>query len=79
MSGFPNIMDISSLYVLFSHFRPRNVSKGIFLLLFHKLRIHMHVHKTTFEETVSSSNTTWPEMGKQNVQAKEVHLLFGFQ
>ena len=37
------------LYVLFSHFRPLDVPKGIFLLSFHKLFIHMKVHKTTFE------------------------------
>ena len=29
-----------SLYVLFFHFRSPDVSKGIFLLFFHKLCIH---------------------------------------
>ena len=51
--SFPVLIDLFGLYVLFSHFRPRDDPKGIFLLFFHKLCIHMHVHKTTFErETV---------------------------
>ena len=32
-----DLIDLFSLYVLFSHFRPRDVLKGIFLLFFHKL------------------------------------------
>ena len=35
-----------SLYVLFSHFRPRDVLMGIFLFSFHKLCVHLHVHMT---------------------------------
>ena len=59
INEFPGLqpMDLF-LYVLFSHFRPRDVPKGIFLLFFHKLCIHMHVHKTTLKETVPSSNIT---------------------
>ena len=37
-------IDLFSLYILFSHFRPRDVLKGIFLLFFHKLFVHKHVH-----------------------------------
>ena len=33
----------------------------------------MHVNKTKFEETVLKSIITWPVLGKQNIQAKEVH------
>ena len=43
------VKDLFSLYVLFSHFRPRDVPKGNFLLCFHKLCIHVHVPKTTFD------------------------------
>ena len=46
-------IDIFSLYVLFSHFRPRDVLMGIFLLSFHKLCVHLHVHKTTLERNYS--------------------------
>ena len=46
-------IDLFSLYVLFSHFRPRDVPKGIFFLFLHKLYIHMHVQKTTFERNCS--------------------------
>ena len=56
---FGTIMDLFSLYVLFSHFRPRDVLMGIFLSFFHKLCVHLHVHKTnmhvhvtTFEEII---------------------------
>ena len=63
-------IDLFSLYVLFSHFRPRDVPKGIFLLFFHKLCIRRHL-----KETVPLGNITWSEMGKQNVQAKEVHCI----
>ena len=46
-------IDLFSLYVLFSHFRPRDVLKGIFLLFLHNLCVHAHVHKTTFERNCS--------------------------
>ena len=51
-SAFGNI-DLFSLYVLFSHFRPRDFLMGIFLLSFHKLCVHLHVHKTTLERNYS--------------------------
>ena len=38
-----------SLYASCSHFRPRDVLIGIFLLSFNKLCVHAHVYKTTFE------------------------------
>ena len=46
-------IDLFSLYVLFSHFRPRDVLKGIFLLFFHKLCVHIHVYRMTFERKFS--------------------------
>ena len=47
------LIDLFSLYVLFSHFRPRDVLMGSFLLSFHKLCVHLHVHKTTLERNYS--------------------------
>ena len=46
-------IDLFSSYVLFSHFRPRDVLKGIFLLFLHNLCAHAHVHKKTFERNCS--------------------------
>ena len=48
-----SVIDFLSLYVLFSHFRPRDVLMGIFLLSFYKLCVHLHVHKTTLERNYS--------------------------
>ena len=46
---FCSLMDLFSLSVLFSRFRP-DVHVGIFpFCFFHKLCVHLHVHKTTFE------------------------------
>ena len=42
-------IDLFSLYILFSHFRPRDAHMGIFLLFIHYLCVNLHVHKTTFE------------------------------
>ena len=44
-----HVFFLFSLYVLFFHFRPRDIPKGIFLLFLGKLCIHMHVYKTTSE------------------------------
>ena len=46
-------IDLFSLYILFSHFRPRDALMGIFLLFFHELCVNLHVHKTTFERNYS--------------------------
>ena len=40
---------ICQLVRFVSHFRPRDVLKGILLLFFHKLFVHKHMRKTTFE------------------------------
>lgn len=40
----------------------------------HNRRCHKHVHnRRHLKETVPQSYVTWLEMGKQNVQAEEVH------
>ena len=45
-------------YVLFSHFRLRNVLKGISLLSFPKLCVHVHAHKMTLERNYSLKCTS---------------------
>ena len=47
------VIDLFGLYIFFSHFRPRDVLKGILLLFLHNLCVHAHVHKTTFERNCS--------------------------
>ena len=71
-SGSLTKIDLFSLYVLFCLFRPRYVHQGICLLSYHKLCIQ-YVHMTSFEKkkTVFWGTITWPEMGKQNIQAKK--------
>ena len=68
-------MDLFSLYVLFSHFRPRDVTLGN---SFFQMWSYTHAHVCiTYEKKKQKKNSlrniTWSEMGKQNVQAKEVH------
>ena len=55
------VIDLFSLYILFSHFRPRDTLMGICLLFFHWLCVHLHVHKTTFERNYSleSHHVVW--------------------
>ena len=40
-----NPIELLGLYVMFSHFRARDILMGIFLLFFHKLCEHLHVLK----------------------------------
>ena len=61
-----------TLYALFSQFRPRDVLYGLCLL---HIGTWMHVHKTKFEKTVLWGTITWSEMGKQNLQAKNVYRI----
>ena len=69
------VMDLSSLYVSFSHFIARDVLMGIFILSFHKLGVHLHVHKT-----IPWSSITWSDMIKQNLPAKRyASMLASFQ
>ena len=70
-----------SLYILFSLCRSCVAPKGICFLSFHKLCEYMHENK----RKAPQGNITWPKLGKQNIQAKEVcfgrlveHQSFGF-
>ena len=61
-------MDLFSLYVLFSHFRPRDVTQGN---SFFQMSSYAQLMKKQKENSLG--NITWSEMGKQNVQTKEVY------
>ena len=67
-------IDLFSLYILFSHFRPRDVLKGIFRLFFFisYAKICMCIRRH-LKETIPSSSITWSKMGKQNLKAKEAY------
>ena len=66
-------MDLFSLYVLFSHFTLRDVTPGnTFFQMSSSARAYVCIIYVKQKEN-SPRNITWSEMGKQNVQAKEVH------
>ena len=70
--SFVRSMDLFRLYVLFSHFRPRDVTLGnIFFQMSPYARAY--VCKTYEKQKQKESpllNIKWSEMGKQNVQAR---------
>ena len=67
-------IDLFSLYILFSHFRPRDALMGIFVLFFFISYAYICTCiRRHLKETIPSSSITWSEMGKQNIQAKEVY------
>ena len=68
-------IDLFSLYVLFSHFRPRDATRGnSFFQMSSHTRAKFNVHITIKKKQKENSHEciTWSEMGKQNVQAKKV-------
>ena len=66
-------MNLFSLYILFSHFRSRDVTLGNgFFQMWSYARAYVCITHEKQKEN-SLGNITWSEMGKQNVQAKEVH------
>ena len=67
-------IDLFSLYILFSHFRPRDALMGIFVLFFFISYAYICTCiRRHLKETIPSSSITWSDMGKQNIQAKEVY------
>ena len=73
-----------SLYVLFSHFRPRDATRGnSFFQMSSYVRITIVSSPSTNygitnekkQKENSHESITWSEIGKQNVQAKEVYWL----
>ena len=74
VSLFNFLIDLFSLYVLFSRFRPRDALMGICLLFFFINYAYICTcMRRHLKETIPSSSITWCEMGKQNIQAKEVY------
>ena len=66
---------IISLYVLFSHFRPRDVTlENSFFQTSSYARAYVRITYKKQKEN-SLENVTWSERGKQNVQAKEVDCM----
>ena len=64
-------IDLFTLHILFSHFRPRDALMGIFLLFFFISYAYICTCiRRHLKETIPSSSITWSEMGKQNIQAK---------
>ena len=66
-------IDLFSLYVLFSHFRPRDATRGnSFFQMSSYARANLRITNEKQKEN-SHEGITWSEMGKQNVQAKKVY------
>ena len=73
MSDRYTSIDLFSLYVLFSHFRPRDATpENSFFQVSSYARANVRI---TCEKTKENSheNITWSEIGKQNVQAEKVY------
>ena len=62
------LIDLFSLYVLFSHFTPRDATPGNGLM-----HVQMYAELMKKQKENSHEDITWTEMGQQNVQAKKVH------
>ena len=68
-------IDLFSLYVLFSHFRPCDATQGNSLFQMSSLNACANVRITTKKKRKENSHEgiMWSEMGKQNVYAKRVY------
>ena len=66
-------IDLFSLYVLFSHFRPRDATRGnSFFQMSSYARANLRITNEKGKEN-SHVGITWSEMGKQDVQAEKVY------
>ena len=73
MNYSTNIIDLSSLYILFSHFRSRDATRGnSFFQMSSYARANLRITNEKQKEN-SHEGITWSEMGKQNVQAEKVY------
>ena len=67
-------IDLFSLYILFSHFRPRDATRGnSFFQMSSYARANLRITNEKNKEENSHEGITWSEMGKQNVQAEKVY------
>ena len=77
-------MDLFSWYVMFSHFTPRDATRGNSLFQMSSyaranVRIKNYARANVLkkkQKANSHEGITWSEMGKQNIQAKEVYSCF---
>ena len=61
------------MYILFSHFRPRDATRGnSFFQMSSYARANLRITNEKQKEN-SHEGITWSEMGKQNVQAEKVY------
>ena len=68
-------IDLFSLYILFSHFRPRDATRGnSFFQMSSYARANLRITNEKQKEN-SHEGITWSEMGKQNVQAEKVYTI----
>ena len=68
------LIDLFSLCVLFSHFRPRDATLGnSFFLMSSYARANVRITIEKKQKENSHEGITWCEMEKQNVQAKTVY------
>ena len=68
-------IDLFSLYVLISHFRPRDATRGnsfFEISSYARANVRMTIEKNKKEIPVRAL-IKWFEMGKQNVQAEKVY------
>ena len=67
-------IDLFSLYVLFSRFRPRDTTRGnSFFQMSSYAPANVRITNEKKQKENSHEGITWSEMGKQNEQAKEVY------
>ena len=67
------LIDLFGLYILFSHFRPRDATRGnSFFQMSSYARANLRITNENQKE-YSHEGITWSEMGKQNVQAEKVY------
>ena len=67
-------IDLFGLYILFSHFRPRDANRrNSFFQMSSYARANLRITNEKQKEN-SHEGITWSEMGKQNVQAEKVYL-----
>ena len=71
------LIDLFSLYILFSHFRPRDAPRGnSFFQMSSYARANLRItNEKTKGKFPSHEGITWSEMGKQNVQAEKVYYM----
>ena len=72
------VIDVFS-FVLFSHFRPRDATRGNrFFQMSSYARANSRITNEKKQKENSHEGITWSEVGKQNIQAKVVYSTGSF-